>query len=214
MKFSAAVGYSQLTDEGCLAFGNSGCTDIPLLGGGGTPFQGFRHDVGNFQIGASIMHVPSGLLLYAMYEDEQNNGTQYKTINSNTGTIVNSNGNGDNTWFLKVGIRRTWMPMGATVIWGEWGQYNDMFTGLCGNPGGSVQGNTLCQRLIPTGTNADGTAILTNALIIGSEVDRWGIGVVQEMASAAMHLFVRWQHMDLDLDAKNFALSSPNFGKN
>jgi hypothetical protein len=87
-----------------------------------------------------------------------------------------------------------------------------MFTGLCGNPGGSVQGNTLCQRLIPTGVNADGTAILTNALITGSEVQRWGIGVVQEMASAAMHLFVRWQHMDLDL-REEFRVIEPELRK-
>ena len=34
-----------------------------------------------------------------------------------------------------------------------------------------------------------------NAFITGSEVNRWGIGVVQEIDSAAMHLFARWQHL-------------------
>jgi hypothetical protein len=32
-------------------------------------------------------------------------------------------------------------------------------------------------------------------------VQRWGVGLVQEIDSAAMHLFARWQHLDLDLNA-------------
>ena len=34
----------------------------------------------------------------------------------------------------------------------------------------------------------------------GSEVERWGLGVVQEIDSAAMHLWARWQHQELDAD--------------
>ena len=46
--------------------------------------------------------------------------------------------NDTNTWFVKAGIKRAWMPAGATVLFGEWGQYNDMFRGLCGEPPGSL----------------------------------------------------------------------------
>ena len=35
--------------------------------------------------------------------------------------------------------------------------------------------------------------------ITGSEVQRWGLGVVQEIDSAAMHLWARWQHQEVDL---------------
>jgi hypothetical protein len=31
-------------------------------------------------------------------------------------------------------------------------------------------------------------------------VERWGLGVVQEIDSAAMHLWARWQHQELDVD--------------
>jgi hypothetical protein len=31
-------------------------------------------------------------------------------------------------------------------------------------------------------------------------MERWGLGVVQEVDSAAMHLFARWQHQDADVD--------------
>ena len=39
---------------------------------------------------------------------------------------------------------------------------------------------------------------MTDSVITGSEVDRWGLGVVQEIDSAAMHLFARWQHLELN----------------
>jgi hypothetical protein len=35
--------------------------------------------------------------------------------------------------------------------------------------------------------------------ITGSEVDRWGLGAVQEIDSAAMHLFAKYQHLELDI---------------
>ena len=35
----------------------------------------------------------------------------------------------------------------------------------------------------------------------GSRVTRYGVGVVQEIDSAAMHVFARWQHVSLDLSA-------------
>ena len=34
----------------------------------------------------------------------------------------------------------------------------------------------------------------------GSEVQRWGLGVVQEIDAAAMHVFASWQHQELDVD--------------
>ena len=45
--------------------------------------------------------------------------------------LANSNANNTNAWFIKAGIKRTWTPLGATVIWGEGGQYLDMYAGLC-----------------------------------------------------------------------------------
>ena len=117
--------------------------------------------------------------------------------------------NETDTWFVKAGIKRAWMPAGATVLFGEWGQYNDMFRGLCGAPPSSVNQNaTFCVASLPVGVVGSGAfkgqAITAGALVTGSEVQRWGIGVVQEIDSAAMHLFARWQHLDLDLDAVSF----------
>ena len=100
--------------------------------------------------------------------------------------------------------------MGASVFWGEWGQYNDMFRGLCGNAPGDPNSfnNSVCENFIPTGVVGSGPnkgiALVTDSVITGSEVDRWGVGFVQEIDSAAMHLFARWQHLELNnLSAKN-----------
>jgi hypothetical protein len=212
VKVSAAAGYTQLTDEGCnnasLPGNNGGCTNVAVVGGGGLPNQGYRKDADIFQIGASVMHVPSGLFAYGLYQNEQNNGTQFKSFNFNTGKIGNSAANETDVWYVKAGIKKAWMPVGATVIFGEWGQYNDMFTGLCGQPGGTgpfSNGNAFCAANLPIGVVQSGPnkgqAITASALVTGSEVERYGIGVVQEIDSAAMHLFARWQHLDLDLNA-------------
>ena len=61
------------------------------------------------------------------------------------------------------------------------------------------------------GTNIDnfcntvsfGNTSITRALdvfVTGSEVQRWGLGVVQEIDAAAMHVYARWQHQEIDLD--------------
>jgi hypothetical protein len=222
IKISAAAGWTQLTDEGC----NNGaipCTTVSVAGGGGISHQGFRVDGDIFQVGASILHVPSGLFAYGMYQREENNGTQFKSVNFSGGNpllnlnakanIVNSNANETDVYFLKAGIKRAWMPAGATVLFGEWGQYRDQFNGLCGFPTSLDSGNfgnTFCEVNIPTGVVASGpnkgNAIVTDSLVNGSEVNRWGLGVVQEIDSAAMHLFARWQHIELDLNATDVGL--------
>ena len=92
------------------------------------------------------------------------------------------------------------------MIFGEWGQYNDQFTGLCGNPFGD-DGNA-CIVNVPTAINKDGTAFTTQTSVNDSEVNRWGVGIVQEIDSAAMHLFARWQHLELNsLTAKNLGVT-------
>jgi hypothetical protein len=51
--------------------------------------------------------------------------------------------------------------------------------------------------------------ILKGAFVTDSEVQRWGLGVVQEIDSAAMHLWVRWQHQELEVDLIGFDSTLP-----
>ena len=43
--------------------------------------------------------------------------------------------------------------------------------------------------------------------ITGSEVERWGLGVVQEIDAAAMHVFARWQHQEANIDFTGVTLA-------
>ena len=143
IKFSAAVGYTQLTDEGCNvnSADRPNCTNAAVLGGGGAPHQNFRKDAQIFQVGASVLHVPSGLFVYGLYQREENDGTQWQTVkfdnDDNAFKLHDSNANENDVWYIKAGIKRAWMPAGATVIFGEYGRYNDQFSGLCALPSGN-----------------------------------------------------------------------------
>jgi hypothetical protein len=183
-KVSAAAGWTNLTDEG-QPFGGTGKLNAPgslaLLGGGGAPNQGYRKDVDIWQIGASAMHVPSGLFIYGMWQQEDNNGTKLganlQTTNANLGVngVVSSTAMNENdVWYLKGGIKRNWNPLGATVLFGEYGQYQDQYSGWCGG----ASGGPGCLAMFQVGPSGEaGSAVLVN--ITGSEVDRWGIGAVQ-----------------------------------
>ena len=88
-----------------------------------------------------MLHVPSGLFVYGLYQREENDGTQWQTVkfdnDDNAFKLHDSNANENDVWYIKAGIKRAWMPAGATVIFGEYGQYNDQFSGLCDLPSGN-----------------------------------------------------------------------------
>src|SRR5262249_10024866 len=112
-----------------------------------------------------------------------------RTINTDT-----------DAWYMKGGIKRTWTPLGATVLYGQGGQYQGMFTGLCANRTFNGTNDDTCEDQIPTGAFfADASAVLSNVMVHDSTVNRWGAGIVQEIDSAAMHVFFNWQHLNLDM---------------
>jgi predicted porin len=211
-KVSAAYGFTESTDEGCVAIGT--CTRAGFLGGGGAPLQGFRTDVTLNQVGASVLHVPSGLFAYGLYQHEENDGTTLTF--SLPGATIN-NQNSTDVWYVKAGIKRTWTPLGATVLFGEGGQYENQFAPLTG--GNSDLCNPAGAKTF-TATSIGGACLTNNNLFMtGSTVNRWGAGVVQEIDAAAMHVWFNWQHLELDGDfvgnglvpGANFAKAKQNF---
>jgi hypothetical protein len=209
-KVSAAYGFAENTDEGCHSGGPSGftCANGAEGGGGGAPFQGYTKDVTSNQVGVSVMHVPSGLWAYGLWENEQNQGTPFNTISFTTGAVKdNSNLNDDDAWFIKAGIKRTWNPLGATVLWGEGGQYLNMYSGACAGQLSSTSSNATamgapgCFTSINTGVTSTGVGNAQFVEITNSTVNRYGVGIMQEIDSAAMHVFFRWQHLDLNVTA-------------
>ena len=180
IKVSAAAGYTQSTDERYIS------------GGGG--LAGFHQDSQLFQVGASVLHVPSGLFVYGLYQTENANPTPNFFAPASTD-------NNTNVYYIKAGIKRTWSPLGATVLFGEWAQYQDQIGDIKGVDG--CNGGWL-SPINPAGpggiANACAVSATGSAFATGSDVNRWGLGVVQEIDSAAMHLYARWQHLDLDVN--------------
>ena len=145
-------------------------------------------DTNVHQVGATFMHAPTGLGIYGYYN--------YEDIGGN---FVNRNGVQQgvpswDSWYLKPFIKRAWNPLGSTVLYGEYGRYNDGYNGIAGadNCGTFVTGTTA--------GNFCGNNVANSLFVTGSEVERWGLGAVQEIDAAAMHVFARWQNQSADID--------------
>jgi len=79
--------------------------------------------------------------------------------------------------YLKAGWTSKFHTLGNTHFYGEYGQHNDMFIrGLQIDAGAGYES------------------------VVGSEATRWGLGVVQEIDAAAMSLWAKWRHHELDTD--------------
>ncbi len=156
-----------------------------------------------------------------MYQWEKAKGSAFANFVGFDGNIIdgpdpvffNNSRPDTNVWYVKPFWRKTWTPAGATTLFGEYGQYNDQFNAAAGSQCGSFDGMF--------GTNIDsfcnsgdlpnfapqfigGPGFGQSVFVTGSEVQRWGLGVVQEIDSAAMHVFARWQHQQADITFTGF----------
>ncbi|MCB1519011.1 MAG: porin [Hyphomicrobiaceae bacterium] len=144
VKVAIAGAYSNSTE----GLGDTG------LGGG--------HESDYYQIGAYVQHTPTGLFLYGAYGREEN---EHRT--ANLGLAIPDS----DFYYLKAGLRRKFHPLGHTVLFGEYGQHDDMMS----------------QALIEDG-------------VTGTEMQRWGLGIVQEIDAAAMSLFLVYRNIEGDID--------------
>ena len=88
-----------------------------------------------------------------------------------------SSASSNQTWYGKAGIRQRWNPLGHTVLYGEYERVEN-------RNGGSIFAND--------------AAIADPALYdYGKSSARlWGVGVVQEIDSAAMSLWLKYRNID------------------
>jgi len=125
-----------------------------------------------FQIGAYVEHVHSGLWVYGAYTD----------IDNDDSVPIDSLGFVDNhAWYVKAGLRRRWHPLGHTVIYGEYEDFeNDARFSVAS---GWDTGPTTCND--PFECSAD--------------VQMWGVGIVQEIDAAAMSLWLTYRDFEFDV---------------
>lgn len=167
-KVAAAAAYYHNSDEGMYTGFNTvvGLSD-PL-----------KRDAGYFQAGAYVQHVGSGLFLYGSYGKEYNDNilddaNAFKLGIAGPMTAEQPDGH---AWYLKAGVRQNWTSLGATVLYGEYGERNDMF-----HP-----------DLIALGFD-------------GSKLTEWGLGVVQEIDAAAMSLWLTYRNYDTSFSGPGVA---------
>lgn len=179
IKFKAAAAYSWGGDRGSVSV-RSGDDKDPTTADVGTTNTS-NPDSEYFQIGAMAMHTPTGLFLYGAYGQETVEDAFIGT-GDDTFQAVDDNDH----YFVKVGLRKQWSPLGHTVLYGEYAQYNDAFGGFnCDNTIG--------------GTNI-GDACDDGITITGSEIQRFGLGVVQEIDAAAMSVWAKWVQLESEVE--------------
>jgi hypothetical protein len=108
-----------------------------------------------FQVGGYAQHLATGLFLHAAYGEEDNN---------NKKTLAGFTEPDSNQWYVKGGIRRQWIALGHTVLYGEAGTYID--------------------QMGPIALSAGATS---------SEFTRWGLGAVQEIDAASMSIWLKYR---------------------
>jgi hypothetical protein len=150
-KLAAAAAYNESSDEN---------------GPGGLLIAHDDLEAQAFQAGAYIQHVPTGLFVYGAYAREY-----VDSLVLAGGDDASAKPEGDQ-WYLKAGLRQRWSALGHTVLYGEYGEKNDMM---------------------------DSDAFLNYGLD-GTELQQYGIGVVQEIDAAAMSVWISWRHYEADVD--------------
>lgn len=73
-------------------------------------------------------------------------------------------------WYLKSGVRKKWTDLGATIVYGDYAEYLDQI-----GPGALALGVT------------------------DSTLRRYGGGIAQEFDAAALTIYFKYQHYDLDI---------------
>lgn len=148
-KVLAGVGYSESTDE-TLA--------VPVA-------SLIKKDSSYVQAGAYAEHLATGLFVHGAYGYEDNSGTEL------AGGLSPLDGE---HWYAKAGIRNAWTPLGATVIYGDYGRYIDQL-----GPGALALG------------------------LSSSEIEQFGAGLVQEIDAASMSLWIKYREQRADVTAAN-----------
>ncbi|KUO60951.1 MAG: hypothetical protein APF80_02780 [Alphaproteobacteria bacterium BRH_c36] len=77
-------------------------------------------------------------------------------------------------WYIKAGLKGQWTSLGGTTIYGEYGRHDDSFTA----------------GMYDAGVNA-------------SELEQYGIGIVQNIDAAAMQMWLSWRHYEGDVTCAN-----------
>ena len=181
-KLSLATAYGHSTDNG-----QSGSPGNP------TPVNAaLVADTDYWQIGGTVKHLASNLWLHVYWGQEF--ADNFTNGSNAQGEVIPDK----KTLYIKAGWSPKLNQLGTTHFYGEYGFDDDAYGDLaklgatCANfqlDGNGAQGNS---------NLAQACAGDANTTITSSDMTRWGLGVVQEIDAAAMSLWVKYRHHELD----------------
>jgi hypothetical protein len=136
-----------------------------------------------------LKHKPSGL--FAM-----GNFSTYRSDDTNVRGFYMGRGAPDMcAWDVQAGIQKKFWAPGETAFWGGYGQVNDGWAPRSNGNGGNL-GGVPADRILKAFTF---TSVNVPTEIVGSEVDRWFLALDQGFETAAMHLYLAYQHFNADM---------------
>jgi predicted porin len=143
--------------------------------------------VSQVQLGGYVQHIATGLFLHGSWLSENVSGAVAGNFGLTAVQAARLNDLDMDNWYIKAGIRQKWLPYGHTVFYGEYASNND--------------------KLSPAALAADITA---------SNVNWWGLGLVQEIDAAAMSMWIKYRNVDGDFTALATTPAATGFvaGKN
>jgi hypothetical protein len=183
-RVAAGATYNQTTDANVGNTAGSthfaGCADLA-----GLNVARNDRECESWVIAGSLMHVGTGLFVTSNFgERKDSNRRTLAELGGVDPALIRST---DRNWSVRGGIERNWTGLGNTTLFGE-------FNNISGTPlaGGIVQN-------VDAGLNAG----LNGLPIVRSEVDVWGLGMVQSIDAAAMDLYIAYRNFSADVKAQS-----------
>ncbi|MGE0611440.1 MAG: hypothetical protein AB7G34_05300 [Hyphomicrobiales bacterium] len=153
-----------------------------VIGDGTSAATQGLHGANDFIVSAGILHDPTGLFLTGWYADRNFDapttfpGANPGVTNGTLGAGLANPGDVE-TWYIEGGIYRRFNDLGKTALYIAYQESEGANTGIIdtlSTPGGA----------------------LTNGVVLASEVQIWGGGIVQNIDDAAMELFIDYKHLE------------------
>ncbi|MGH6826486.1 porin [Methyloceanibacter sp.] len=186
---AAGVAYENFRDERLQA-GGGGVASGPIIIPPSTTKQTFfQRNFDEWAGSAAVKHKPSGLFAMGNFSTSESDDTNV------IGFYTGNKAPDMSAWDVQAGIQKKFWAPGETAFWGGYGQVNDGWAPGSNGNGGNL-GGIAADSILRAGTFA---SVTVPTEIVGSEVDRWFLGLDQGFESAAMHLYLVYQHFNADL---------------
>jgi hypothetical protein len=210
-RVAGGIGFWQYTDGNGFdtsrgftgSQGDKGCADLQFSGGRNDSDV----DCSAVGLSGSVMHVPTGFYVHGAYgkAEDENRAALFAnsrftlssvTVGDTTTTTVASfnardfKNDEDEHWYFQAGVERNFFGIGKSAFYGE------VFKGETGaglNAGDVRRVSAADPFAVSTLTPA-GVARGSFAAIADSEVDVWGLGIVQSIDAAAMDLYLGFRN--------------------